>query len=415
MQLGTDTEAAMARLNRGVTGRDQLLFLQERARVAQLAGDHEASVQDFRRVISIYDDQDMDAIFRLTGLGRGGAALLTNDNALPYAGEDYERIMTHGLQALNYWALGNLEAASVEFRRVTLEQQVAAQRRDRQIQRARERADDEQVDLDSNSHWLANLNAAAGEVRSSIQNAWFYYLAGVFREGVGDYNNAIVDYRKALEIHPRMPLLREDIARVEEKQAGRHRGDSGLVVIAYEQGLVPPRREVSLPIPTVQGYVAVALPTYDPHDRVVPQPMRVRSQNSTVEAEVLADISGMTARALSEQAPAMLLRQTLRAMTKYQAQKRANEEFGLFGAFATQIYNLVSEQADLRSWLTLPANAQVARLELAPGEQTLELYTNAGRSRLDVPVVAGGTTLVWVNDAGGRLSTRILPVLEVQR
>ena len=36
-------------------------------------------------------------------------------------------------------------------------------------------------------------------------------------------------------------------------------------------------------------------------------------------------------------------------------------------------WNLVSEQADLRSWLTLPRSAQVARFPLPEGEQTLTL------------------------------------------
>ena len=414
--LTTDQhDAAMMRLNRGTEGRDRLLFLQERARVAQLAGDYQSSVEDFRSVIQLYDDQDREALFRLTGAGAGGAAMLTNDNAIPYSGEDYERIMSHGLQALNYWALGELDSAAVEFRRVTLEQQVAQQQRDREIARARERAADEEISLDQQSHWLSNLNAAAGEVRSSIQNAWFYYLAGVFREGVGDYNNAIVDYRKALEIHPRMPLLREDIERVSAKQEGRYQSDNGLVVIAYEQGLIPPKREINLPIPTLEGYVSVAFPSYDPQDRRPPVPIRVRGPEQHAEGEVLADLSAMSARALREAAPAMLVRQTLRAMAKYQTQKRANEDFGLFGAFATQIYNLVSEQADLRSWLTLPANTQIARLELPPGEHSLLLSASGGSARVEVPVVSGGITLLRVHDATGKLSTHVMPVLEVQR
>ena len=120
----------------------------------------------------------------------------------------------------------------------------------------------------------------------------------------------------------------------------------------------------------------------------------------------------MAARALRDGVPGMLARQTLRATAKYEAQKRANDDLGLFGAFATQIYNLVSESADLRSWLTLPAYAQLARLELPPGDQALTLWGTGGSATVEIPVTRGGITLVRVIDTGQRLHITVMPALE---
>jgi hypothetical protein len=108
----------------------------------------------------------------------------------------------------------------------------------------------------------------------------------------------------------------------------------------------------------------------------------------------------------------MLVRQTLRATAKYNLQKKANDDFGPLGAFATQLYNLVSEQADRRSWLTLPAYAQATRFSLPQGEHTLVLSTPGGNATLTVPVVNRGLTVIHVAAVPGQLITRVLPVQE---
>lgn len=397
---------------RRARGANELLYLQEMGRLAQLGGDPETSLKDFRKAISLYDDQDEEALIRLTGLGATGSALLTNDNALPYRGEDYERILLHGLQALNFWSLGRLEGAAVEFRRVTEEQRQAERRREREIARAEEKAREEDIPVHQLSEELGGINTAAAPARSSIENAWLYYLAGVFREGTGDYNNAMVDYRRALQIRPELEFIQQDLQRAEAKQSRRYDRDKGLVVVSHEQGLVPARREVSFPVPTRHGYIAIALPTYDPVDFRPGRPMRIETDDgATRETVEIARIDAMAARALSERVPGMLVRHTLRARAKYEAQKQARE-WGALGFFVAQIYGLASERADLRSWLSLPSSTLVARMELEPGDRKLKLSGPGGGASVSVPVIAGGVTLVRVTDAGTALQVSVLPVLE---
>src|SRR5699024_11520368 len=93
--------------------------------------------------------------------------------------------------------------------------------------------------------------------------------------------------------------------------------------------------------------------------------------------------------------------------------KQANDNLGLLGAFSTQIYNLVSEQADLRSWLTLPASAQVARLSVPAGEHTLQISGPRGNTQVTINAKARSTTLVRVVDGYGQLHTTVMPTLEV--
>lgn len=406
-----DLSLAEKQLNKRVKGKDKLLYLQERGRIAQIQGNIEQSRADYAAAISIYDANDQAAIVRLGEAGRAAGSLLVNDNALAYRGQDYERIMLHSLQALNYWQESDFEGAAVEFRRASLEQDVAKQKRDKAIAKAEEEAKKNEVNISDVEKQLGGLNTAAAGVRNSIENAYAYYLAGVFREGTGDYNNALVDYKRAYEINPKLTLLSKDIKRVEQKQRGQTQNKAE-VVIAYEQGFIPPRRGLNLPVPTIHGYFAVEIPTYSGASSAAP-PLRISGAQQQTQTQVAAQLNAMAARALKEQLPGILVRQVLRAKVKYETQKQVNKELGAFAAFSTQMYNFISEQADLRSWLTLPASAQVARFSISPGEHTLTLSGNSGSSQVRINAKPNSTILIRAVDGYGQLHTTVMPTLEV--
>ena len=401
-------------LKKGVDSRDGVLYLQELGRVRQLGGAIEDSEDAFRRAFGHYDEADAAARLRASSLVSNTGALLVNDNARPYVAPDYERIFAHAYQALNYWRRNDVTATAVELRAAANEQRVAANRRDEEIADAQQAAREEGVQPADFDSQFAGLDAAAGEVKASFQNAWTFYLSALFWEAHGEYNDALVDYKKALEIHPDSAMLQDDVARLSRAQNGRVARGTGLVAVVYEQGLVPARRELSLPIPTPHGLFAVAFPTYSAADKPRPTPLTVSVSEgeATARTEVLTDVGGLAARHLREQLPGLLVRQTLRATTKYNLQKKANDDFGPVGAIITQIFNVVSEQADLRSWLSLPAYAQATRLMLPPGEHRLELSTPGGGASLTVPVVEQGVTVIHVVATPGRLITRVLPVQE---
>ncbi|MCS5561536.1 MAG: hypothetical protein NZ764_07600, partial [Marinobacter nauticus] len=302
---------------------------------------------------------------------------------------------------------------AVELRGAALEQRVAADKRDKEIAKAEEAAEENNVDLSQFDGYFQGINAVAGEVKASFQNAWTFYLSALFWEAHGEYNDALVDYKKALEIHPELDMLKEDVERVSNAMKGRPEKD-GMVAVLYEQGFVQAREEFSLPIPTVHGIFSVAFPTYSLTSKPRPNSLRVLDSASQPlgETVVLADVGALAAKDLKERLPGMLVRQTLRATAKYNLQKKANDDFGPLGAFATQLYNLVSEQADRRSWLTLPAYAQATRFSLPQGEHTLVLSTPGGNATLTVPVVNRGLTVIHVAAVPGQLITRVLPVQE---
>jgi hypothetical protein len=108
--------------------------------------------------------------------------------------------------------------------------------------------------------------------------------------------------------------------------------------------------------------------------------------------------------ALKEKVPAITTRQIIRAASKGAATYAAKEQLGLAGQLAMSVYNYSSESADLRSWITLPSNAQILRTDMESGIHKLAL-ASAGILEpvsVDVEIPAGGKTILHVVRAGNQ-------------
>lgn len=397
---------------------DAMLYMMERGRIAQLFSLFDESKSDFQIVIDKFEQQDLAATVEASDMAAQSASMLTNDNAIPYSGSGYERIFTHHFQALNYWGLGNIEGASIEFRKAALEQQVLLQKYEDEIAEAHEEAEEEQIDVDTLSAEFAGLDAVAGRVKSSFQNAYTFYTSAAFWEATGELNNALVDYKKALEINPSAELIKQDIARVSRKYGATTTytdlnlpaADQGTVVLFYEEGFVPAKSETKLSLPTLDGgIISIAFPTYETSNWPRAGTLRIRDDafNDIGTTQQVADVGAMAVKSLKEQIPMMIVRQGLRAFSKYQLQKQSGEQFGLMGSLVANAYNMVSESADRRSWLTLPNSAQALRFNLDQGQRQLSLASGALQHTLDLDVQAGKTTFVRIVNVNNQLISQV--------
>ncbi|KOO12283.1 hypothetical protein AKJ18_24750, partial [Vibrio xuii] len=66
------------------------------------------------------------------------------------------------------------------------------------------------------------------------------------------------------------------------------------------------------------------------------------------------------------------------------------------GNILFNVWNVLTEQADTRSWLTLPGQVRSSSAVIQAGEQVMEV---AGK-RYEFNVSGGGTVLVWVSRQG---------------
>jgi len=93
--------------------------------------------------------------------------------------------------------------------------------------------------------------------------------------------------------------------------------------------------------------------------------------------------------------PTILLRQVLRVVAKEQVRKEVakNDEVG---NLLVNVWNVLTEQPDTRSWQTLPAEVYSSSEIVEAGEYELEFGLNSYKVNVD----EGKTVLVWISRQG---------------
>ncbi|HCH54657.1 MAG TPA: hypothetical protein DE109_14490 [Aeromonas sp.] len=431
--LGHAAEA-LPKVRESTPGDDTYVLDQlERGRIAWLAGQDGVSKQGFAAADSRLAWEENQARYRLSqGLAQAGS-LLTNDQTMAYRTPDYERTMLHHYLALNYLQRGDAEGALVEVRRANQVQERALKARADEVRKAKEKSEEAEADGEMRqlmSRGAPELDRLIGQVKNGFQNAYTFYFSGVLYEAAGDLNDAWVDYQRGYQIAPDNQSLQDALLRLArlrgssdelketEKKLGRKAPppakDRGQLVVLFEDGLIPARREIFLPLPisTSSGdfrTFTVAVPYYDNRASDT-GPLTVSVGKQAGRTSSLVRLESLAAKDLQERLPGMLTRQALRLVAKEQLRRSAAKEGGDVGNILVGIFNTLSERADTRSWLTLPAEASSWQGMVPAGEVKLQLGAGSAMRTLPLTVHAGRTTLVWVQRLGAGLSTRVMPL-----
>lgn len=423
--------AVEARFGGKADSADRVLYLAERGRIQQIQGNPRASLADYRQAIAAVEAQENEADVTARGAVGQLGAVLANDNALPYRSAGYERVMLHHLQALNYLMAGDVEGAAVEVRRAGMEQRLALDRHGKEIAKAKADAGSRRLDVGNADQQVAKayagLDEVAGKVKDSFQNAATFYISGVIYELAGQANDAYIDYKKALEIMPPNGYLQQDVLRlgrrlgmtedVDQLKARYPGADlpavpagAGSLVLVVDDEFVPQKQQIKIPVPIISngrycGLVALAFPFYETAWRE-PVPFAVDINGTRRgSTQVVCSTRALAVKALKERLPALLIRQAIRASAKGVVAKELTDNYGPAAAIATSLLNYVTEQADLRSWYSLPDNVQIARYALAAGnaQVTLSQGSAGATAALNVRVVDRGVTVVYAKRAGGAM------------
>ncbi|GGP46079.1 COG3014 family protein [Shewanella saliphila] len=395
-----------------ISGNDGLLYAQESGRIMQVAGDFEQSKTYYQQAIAAYQAFDDKATISASQLGAGASSILLNDNAIPYRGPGYERIMLHQYQALNYLFSGDAQGALVEVRRSN-ELQSMEQARYQQSQESVQAMANGTIDAQ-----MAQLGQAAGSVTSSFLNAYSYYITGLLHELANEPNDAFIDYRKAAQITPDNRYLQQDLVRLAKQLAmpqydefAKRWGDAvlatanqGQVVFIVERSFVPEKQSITVPFSIGGNWQTASLATYQ---RQIPlaEQSQIGGLGQTLYADSIAHIDALAINALKEDLPAALIRQAARIYAKYElnqsvqsSSRRASNQVDA-AAMVMQIFNVISEQADRRSWLTLPRQAQIAKQFIDAGDYDIRLNNS---QNVKIEVKPNRTTLIWAIETGNR-------------
>ena len=412
------------------SGRNRLLYLYELGGLYNLKGEFAQSLAFLNQADRVAHEYEGKALASVTGgLAQTGASL-SNDTVLPWEGACFEKVMSRTLNALNYLAAKDLEGARVEVRKAEEYQSLERERKQPQLDPAQARAAANTLGSSNVASAYNEMNAFVQNVRNSHENAFTYYLAShIYRaQGVDGLNDALVDIQQAYALAPDVPAVQlayldllargqgaEDPALLRELRVklGLDPGwlpsdfdRVGTVVVIYQPGFAPRLSEVNIDLylPSADRF-SMAFPIYRDFSGK-PPPLLVQAGAVRRSTQKLVDIRQLAVISLKERLPAILARGALGALAKVQAQKQAEKEYGILGKLVTGLVTRSVTAADLRSWLSLPAEVQAAQLVLAPGPQPLTLSGEGWTETTTVQVRPGATTFVTVRAVpGGRAIT----------
>lgn len=306
------------------------------------------------------------------------ASFITNDYALPYAGEDFERAGINLFSAMNYAVQGDLEEALVECRRL-----------------------DSQLNLYNDKYESKNVYK---------EDAFARYLSGMIYEAEGELDDAYIDYYKAYKVYQdyeknygtSIPsalvddLLRlaaatgrnDDIASqfsdLGDKPFLDHKKAKNLakVVLIHLNGKSPVKQSNTIAVPSSQGPLSIAFPSYKVNrpacsssQLIVKSPSRME----TFDTELVQDINEIALKNLDDRKVRVIAKTIARAAVKQAAADNLlqnDQAKALFNVFNT----LVLEKADIRTWRTLPGEIYVTIHFLEAGDYSLSA-SNCGNGR----------------------------------
>ena len=147
--------------------------------------------------------------------------------------------------------------------------------------------------------------------------------------------------------------------------------DQSEVIFIYHQGLVSLMEEKAVHIfsPELSHMIRIAVPGYSLQTPYVYNAW-LSAEATEVRTELVENIDTLARDNLNARMPGITARTMARVVAKKVAASNAADR-DAFAGLLLDIAGLVSERADTRSWSSLPASIQIARIAVTAGEHRL--------------------------------------------
>ncbi|MCC5857366.1 MAG: hypothetical protein JJT90_04365 [Ectothiorhodospiraceae bacterium] len=374
-----DAEAALQRLGPLQDSRlNRPLYLMNRGMILRVAGDRAGSIAAFEEAKTRVGE------LQAVSLSETLAGWTLTETASSYVPPVHEHLMLHVYQMLNFLEQGDLDAARVEALQIDLG-----------LRRVDPRDGEAPDGGDALARYLSGIVFEASREDSDALIA-YRKAYHAYRRGGGsvprDLQQSLVRLTDALELHDERDgyLAEFGIAAWTSQQDLRGRGQ---VVLLVHDGFAPRLRDESLlvPAPDSGHLIRVALPSL--HRR----PSGLAGASLGVngirhQAEVVERPADTMDRWLSRQMPLLISRAASRNVARYQFTRQVEQDNALL-AVLLNVAGALADNADTRSWRTLPDRVWLARLFVEPGIHEVEVL-------LDGVAGAGGTRTHRISPGG---------------
>lgn len=379
----------------------KFLYFVNNGLLLSILGKYEESNKYFEKAFLFGEDHRINYFHEAAGF-------FTNPNMSAYRGEDHEHLMLLYFKAINYLKMGMHEQALIECRRLNIR--------------------------------LNQLSDKYSSENKYQRDAFVHNLMGIIYQSTGDYNNAFIAYRNALEIYEedyqklfsleapdqlKRDLLdaawwtgfKDEFDHYREKfgmQEYQPQKPSADLVFFWHNGLAPVKGEwsinfvidqgggntmifaneelgVSFPFSVDEkkdrsdlsrlGIFRVAFPRYEERPQYY-RHANIRLNDESYALELTEDINKIAFHSLKQRMVLEfskgLLRAALKKATELSIKKEDEGLAALIG-----VVNALTEKADTRNWQTLPHSIYYTRVPLKEGENKVTFSIGAGSDIAD--------------------------------
>ncbi|VVO88644.1 hypothetical protein PS896_02205 [Pseudomonas fluorescens] len=315
-------------------------------------------------------------------LGREMGVMLVNDKLQRYDGYDYEKVMLTTQMALNQLSVNDFEGARTDIKKTHEREALIARAREHQYDEAEELAKAQGIKVhykDLRGYPVTTLDAPSViELKNGYQSAFSHYLAGFTYEALGERDLAAPGYRQAIELRPNVPFLEQALRNLDKPAA---QADESDVLIVVQSGLAPARASVKVLIPvqlneTLVIEAPISFPVMVP-DAVTPSFDSIKVDARKRPLSLINSVTDMATRTLRDDMPDIIESARFRANMAAVGQASYNTQNPTKASLVVTEKDLF-EEADTRTWRTLPDKTLVARLRLKKGNHTINAPNAAG-------------------------------------
>lgn len=394
------------------SGKDQLLFMMEAGLMLHAAGDYPNSNKVLLEAGKLAERIALS-------VSKEAASLFLNETVTNYRGEDFERVLIHMYLGINFLMLKDADSARVEFKKVN--------------------------DL------LRDINVTSGKAyKQNLMAKYLTAIAfEISADSDNDFNDrefAYIEYKQIYELDPRLAMVYRDLQRLSSrlkdaedynKWIGRFGkqdnipADAGELVMIFQagQGAIKLSRGPLLSDKAMESGIRVSLNGIPMKEgvtiagvlvalRVAENPIpKFQKRSNKIDHVVinvdgvdmartvmLEDIESTAVKNLEDDYARLYMKvaagiavKAATAVAAGIAAKKLAEQSKQAGGYAGLIGTLVGAgvgaglvtqiKPDLRCWHTLPANLQLARLFLRPGDHKVVVkFRDAAGNQVSPPV-----------------------------
>ncbi len=373
-----DPNAAVQILEQGgQNGLSALLAHMEKGLLLNNAGRFSESIAELRQASDLIDLQAYLSVSQLT------ASLLINDWMTAYKGEYCERLWVHTYLMIDYLMVRRYEDALVEAKQAL---------------------------------------AVIDTYPEALSEAYFSLaLIGLCYELLGEFNDAYIVYERLFKQMPDPAPIQEERLRMGRLAGidpiGDHTanppasgsvqppfaaaGGELILLVGIGSGPVKVASDIVLP-----PGIRISFPRYDNRGGITGDAGVYAGDRPLTVKRVSTDLNRVARISLGARSKRIIAKEAARVFAKEAIAQQVEQEYDAFVSFMTRLILMATEEADTRSWQTLPARHSLLRLPLEPGSHRLAVTIegDATRHRIDLPpfTIHAGQRLFFVVRATDR-------------